>query len=183
MIAFDDLQQELSEELSRLEALRTKAAAIDEQKAADALARLESMETVDQVRRSVSAAQGDRSVLGEADKKLLVAENLELTESEAKGFWPIYASYQQDLDKINQRMGKLITEYAENYKSMTDEVADKLVTEASAIEADRTALIQSYLPKLKKVLPGKKVARYYQLESKIRALINFELAANIPLVQ
>jgi hypothetical protein len=118
-----------------------------------------------------------------ADKKLFVAENMELTESEAKGFWPVYESYQQDLAKINQRMGKAIKDYAANYKTMTDEVADKLVTEASAIEVDRTAQIQSYLPKLKKVLPGKKVARYYQLESKIRALINFELAANIPLVQ
>jgi hypothetical protein len=118
-----------------------------------------------------------------ADKKLFVAEIMELTESEAKGFWPVYASYQQDLDKINQRMGKVITDYAANYKTMTNEVADKLVTEATAIEVDRTTLIQSYLPKLKMVLPAKKVARYYQLENKIRALINFELAANIPLVQ
>ena len=118
-----------------------------------------------------------------ADKKLLVAENLELTESEAKGFWPVYASYQQDLEKINQRLGKVITDYAANFKSMTDEVADKLVTEAAAIEVDRTQSMQSYLPKLKQVLPAKKVARYYQLESKIRALLNFELAANIPLVR
>ena len=118
-----------------------------------------------------------------ADKKLLVAENLELTESEAKGFWPVYASYQQDLGKINQRLGKVITDYAANFKTMTDEIADKLVTEATAIEVDRTQMMQSYLPKLKQVLPGKKVARYYQLESKIRALLNFELAANIPLVR
>jgi hypothetical protein len=28
-----------------------------------------------------------------ADKKLLVAANMELTESEAKGFWPVYEEY------------------------------------------------------------------------------------------
>jgi hypothetical protein len=118
-----------------------------------------------------------------ADKKLLVAENMQLTEKEAKAFWPVYESYQKDLDKINQRLGKAINEYAANFQSLTDEVADKLVTEATAIEVDRTKLIQSYLPKLKKVLPAKKVALYYQLESKIRAVINFQLAANIPLVK
>jgi hypothetical protein len=118
-----------------------------------------------------------------ADKKLFIATNMELTESEAKAFWPVYESYQKDLDKINQRLGKAINEYAANFQSLTDEVADKLVTEATAIEVDRTKLIQSYLPKLKKVLPAKKVALYYQLESKIRAVINFQLAANIPLVK
>ncbi len=118
-----------------------------------------------------------------ADKKLLVAENMQLTEKEAKAFWPVYESYQKDLDKINQRLGKAINEYAANYQSLTDDLADKLVTEATAIEVDRTKLIQSYLPKLKKVLSAKKVALYYQLESKIRAVINFQLAANIPLVK
>ena len=118
-----------------------------------------------------------------ADKKLLVAENMQLTEKEAKAFWPVYESYQKDLDKINQRLGKAINEYAANFQSLTDEVADKLVTEATAIEVDRTKLIQSYLPKLKKVLPVKKVALYYQLENKIRAVVNFQLAANIPLVK
>jgi hypothetical protein len=118
-----------------------------------------------------------------ADKKLLVAENMQLTESEAKAFWPVYESYQQDLGKINERLGKVINDYVANYKSMTDEAADKLVTEANAIEVDRTKLTQSYLPKLKKALSGKKVARYWQLENKIRAVLNYELAANIPLIR
>ena len=41
-----------------------------------------------------------------ADKKLLVASNMELTESEAKGFWPIYDEYQKELQKLNQRHGQ-----------------------------------------------------------------------------
>ncbi|MGH9576833.1 MAG: hypothetical protein ACRD3R_05285 [Terriglobales bacterium] len=118
-----------------------------------------------------------------ADKKLLVAENLQLTESEAKAFWPVYESYQKDLDKINERLGKVINDYGANYQSLTDDVADKLTTEAVAIEVDRTKLMQSYLPKLKKALPARKAARYYQLESKIRAVLNFQLAANIPLAK
>jgi len=118
-----------------------------------------------------------------ADKKLFVATNMQLTESEAKAFWPVYESYQNDLDKINDRVVKVIKDYAANFQTMTDEIADKLVAEAAAIEVDRTKQIQSYIPKLKKALPAKKVARYYQLENKIRAVVNFDLAANIPLVQ
>ena len=118
-----------------------------------------------------------------ADKKLLVAENLELTEPEAKAFWPVYESYQQDLDKVNQRLGNVIKEYARKFQSLTNDDADKLLTDAVAVEVERVKLMETYLPKVKQALPAKKAALYYQLESKIRAIINFELAANIPLVQ
>ena len=118
-----------------------------------------------------------------ADKKLLVAENMQLTESEAKAFWPVYESYQRDLGKINDRLIKLIDDYAASYQTMTDAAANKLVDEAVAIESDRTKLAQSYLPKFKKVLPATKVARYYQIENKVRAVVNYELAAGIPLVK
>jgi hypothetical protein len=118
-----------------------------------------------------------------ADKKLLVAENMQLTESEAKAFWPVYESYQRDLGKINDRLIKLIDNYAASYQTMTDAAANKLVDEAVAIESDRTKLAQSYLPKFKKVLPPTKVARYYQIENKVRAVVNYELAAGIPLVK
>ncbi len=118
-----------------------------------------------------------------ADKKLLVAENMQLTESEAKAFWPVYESYQRDLGNINDRLIKLVDNYAASYQTMTDAAANKLVDEAVAIESDRTKLAQSYLPKFKKVLPPTKVARYYQIENKVRAVVNYELAAGIPLVK
>ncbi len=118
-----------------------------------------------------------------ADKKLLVAENMGLTESQAKAFWPIYDSYQKDLSKLGDRMIALIQSYAKDYESMTNEAAKKLVDEYLDIESDRQALRKSYLPKFRKVLSETKVARYYQIEQKIHALVSFELAENIPLVR
>ena len=41
---------------------------------------------------------------------------------------------------------------------------------------------QSYAAKLGKVLPATKVVRYLQIENKIRSIVKFELAAQIPLV-
>ena len=120
-----------------------------------------------------------------ADKKLLVAANMELTESEAKGFWPVYDGYQKKLTAINQRIRKLIESYAADYRgnTMTDEKAKKLTADYLAIEKAEAKLQESYVPKLSKVIPPKKVARYLQIENKIRAAIKYELAGEIPLVQ
>jgi hypothetical protein len=119
-----------------------------------------------------------------ADKKLVVAGNMELTESEAKAFWPVYDQYQKDLGAINERIAKMIKSYADAYnaKSMTDDGAKKLTAEFVAIEKAETAMKESYVPKLSKVLPPKKVARYLQIENKVRALVKFDLADQIPLV-
>lgn len=120
-----------------------------------------------------------------ADKKLVVATNMELTESEAKGFWPIYEAYQQDLRKINRRIAVLLEGYAADFrsKSLTDDKAKKLIDDSVGIEQAEANLKSSYAPKLGKVLPAKKVARYLQIENKIRALVKYDLASGVPLVK
>jgi hypothetical protein len=120
-----------------------------------------------------------------ADKKLVVAANMELTESEAKGFWPIYDQYQKDLAKLNQRIVNLLDSYADDYrnKSLTDDKAKKLIDQALAIEQAEANLKSTYAPKLGKVLPVRKVVRYLQIENKIRAVIKYDLAAGVPLVR
>ena len=119
----------------------------------------------------------------QADKKLLIAENMKLTETEAKAFWPVYESYQKDIGKIVERSKKLIEDYAKNYEAMTDATAKKLTDDMISIENDRLKLKKDYLPKFRKVLSDKKVARYYQLENKIHAVVSYELAKAIPLVK
>jgi len=120
-----------------------------------------------------------------ADKKLVVATNMELTEPEAKAFWPIYDAYQKDLQKINRRIVSLLDSYAADAraKTLTDDKAKKLIDEALAIEQAETNLKSTYAPKFEKVLPIKKVARYLQIENKIRALVKYDLAQGVPLVQ
>lgn len=119
-----------------------------------------------------------------ADKKLVVAANMDLTETEAKVFWPIYEAYQKDLQAINDRLGKTILVYADAYnkKTLTDNLAKTLSDEALAIDQDEVTLRKTYAGKLNGGLPAKKVARYLQIENKIRAAIRYDLAAGIPLV-
>ncbi|MGH7795057.1 MAG: hypothetical protein ACREQ2_09185 [Candidatus Binatia bacterium] len=120
-----------------------------------------------------------------ADKKLVVAANMELTESEAKGFWPIYEQYQKELQKINQRIGKVLESYADDIrkKSLSDDKAKKLIDEAVSIEQAEAGLKSAFAPKLSKALPVKKVARYLQIENKIRAVVRYDLAQGVPLVR
>ena len=117
------------------------------------------------------------------DKKLFIAQNMNLTESEAKVFWPVYENYQKDLAKLVDKTVKLVENYAANYQTMTEEAAKELINGYLAIEGERVTLMKSFLPKFRKVLPEKKVARYYQLENKINAVVNYELARQIPLVK
>jgi len=118
----------------------------------------------------------------QTDKKLFIAENMKLMESEAKVFWPVYEDYQKELDKLVDKTVKLIENYATNYQTMTEEAAKELINGYLAIETERVTLMKSFLPKLRKVLPEKKVARYYQLENKINAVVKYGLARQIPLV-
>jgi len=121
-----------------------------------------------------------------ADKKVLIAGNMDLTEAEAKQFWPLYDSYQGELKKLNDRMGHAILKYAEAYEEgkghISDELAKQLLGESLAIDETEVQFRRAYADKLNKVLPATKTARYLQLENKIRAILRFELAQQIPLV-
>ncbi len=78
---------------------------------------------------------------------------------------------------------KLIVNYAENYKSMTNDIAQKLMKESLAVEKERVALKELYLPKFQKAVSAMKAARYFQIENKIQAIVQYELADSIPLMK
>ena len=120
-----------------------------------------------------------------ADKKLLVAANMDLSDAESKTFWPIYESYQTDLAKLNQRIGAVVDNYLGAYDkgAISNDLSKKLLQETLSIEKAELDLKRALVTKLDKSLPPYKVARYVQIENKVRAVIKYELAAQIPLVQ
>ena len=120
-----------------------------------------------------------------ADKKLVVAQNLQLTDAEGAAFWPVYEAYQKDLQQLNQRLTAVIESYAAAYNKgpVANDVAKKLLDEAVAIDDAEAKAKSALVPKVVGVLPAAKAARYIQIENKIRAAIRYELAAGIPLVQ
>ena len=118
-----------------------------------------------------------------ADKKLVVATTLALTEGEAKTFWPVYNAYQSDMITHYDKLLSLVDRFEKSYDSMTDQTATQLLNEYLALEANHIALLKAYVPRFQRVLPALKVARLYQIENKMRALVNYDLAGHIRFIK
>lgn len=124
----------------------------------------------------------ERSVL-KAEKKAIVAENMNFTEDEATVFWPLYQEYTNEEYTLMTEAVKIIKEYADNYDALGDAKADELMTRNLKLKQDEVKLQIKYFKKFKKVLPASKVTRFFQIENKINALIDAQLAIDIPLVE
>ncbi len=138
--------------------------------------------------RSDEPAQNNMDIVREAlraDKKALVASNLQLTDAEAKAFWPIYDKYQKDLITEHNKLYQVIEEYALAYNKnkLDDAKALDLIHRYFSAEEARTKVRSSYVKEFSKVLPGTKVARFYQIENKLDAVVRYEMAGAIPLVK
>jgi hypothetical protein len=118
-----------------------------------------------------------------SQKKQLIAANMPLTDTEAQKFWPVYDQYTAELVKINNDKYALIQEYAQSHGDMTDAQADNWSTRILKVDADVTALRQTYWANFRKVLPAKKAAVYEQIERRAQMLIDVQLASQIPLLQ
>jgi hypothetical protein len=136
--------------------------------------------------RAGEAANANLDILRDtirANKKALVAVNLGLTDAEAKEFWPVYDRYEKDLKGVNDRLVQVIDDYTSHFKDLSNDQARKLVDDYLGAEEDRAKVRRTYVGDFAKALPGKKVARFYQIENKMDAIIRYDLAATIPVVE
>ncbi len=123
-----------------------------------------------------------RSVI-QTERQFIVTSNMGLTEQEAEAFWPVFKDFQEALRKVSDRRADLILELAKEFNSLSGEKAQEMLKESLSIQAERTKLKQKFIGRFNKVLPPKKVVRYFQIENKLDSVINYELAARIPLVR
>jgi hypothetical protein len=118
-----------------------------------------------------------------AKKRELIKKAVALSEEQAKNFWPVYDKYEKELVQINDTRLAMITDYAKNYESMTDEKAAELIVRAMDFQDKRMGLRKSYMADLRNILPPKMVARLLQLENQTDLLIDLEIASQVPLVK
>jgi len=117
-----------------------------------------------------------------AEKADIVAKTMELNAEEAALFWPVYKQYEAEAKTLGDERLAIITDYADNIDTLTDEKARDLITRSVALEGKEHSLKERYLKELLAVLPAKVVARFFQVEARINNLIDLELSAQIPLV-
>ena len=118
-----------------------------------------------------------------AQRKAIVGQNMYLTEEQAKVFWPLYDAYERRMDKIEDRHIREITNYVASYKTLTDANANQKLDEVLSIQQARLQTQQEYVPKFRAVLPGVVVTRFFQIDNKLRAMVQCNIAQIVPLAQ
>ena len=119
----------------------------------------------------------------QADRKAIVSRLMTMTEAESNAFWPVYNTYREDIRKIDDKLVTVAETYFKGADTLTDKDAQKLLGDWMKLRADKLSLRKSYVGKFSKVIPTTKLVRFYQIENKMDAVIDYELAASIPLVQ
>ena len=117
------------------------------------------------------------------ERVAIITEAMDFTPEEGEVFWPIYREYELAASKIGDRRIALIKEFAANFDTMTDEVAEDLIKTSFKINEDTLKLEKKYIKKYMKVLPAKRVARYAQIDHRINMLIDIQVAASLPLFE
>ncbi len=117
-----------------------------------------------------------------SDRKALIAEEMNFTEQESDAFWPIYRSYRAEVEKVTDRIVKLVFEYSDLYPDVPDPRARQMLTEYTKVEADLLGIKRKYFKKLGKVLPPSKVFRFAQLDNRFDLGTRVALAAWLPMM-
>jgi hypothetical protein len=118
-----------------------------------------------------------------AQRKAIIGQNMYLSSSQAKVFWPLYNAYEARMDKIEDRHIREIKNYVSNYDHLTDADANQKLDEVIAIQGERLATQKGYVPKFRAALPGVMVTRFFQIDNKMHAMVQCNIAQMVPLAQ
>ena len=119
------------------------------------------------------------------DKVALYNRVLQLTEPEAKKFWPIYRDYERELMKLSDQRLELIRDF------FARDEAGKLTDKASKDIADRWLkgvqarldLWKKYHQKFSKAVSPTRGAQFLQLENQIALFIDIAIASEMPAIR
>jgi len=117
-----------------------------------------------------------------AEKKKILAANVPLTETEATKFWPVYDQYAAEMSKHYDEFYAVIKDYAANQKTLTDAQAVSMIKKWSDIQVEVAQTRQKWVPAIEKVIPGKKAALFFQIDRRLYALMDLQVASEDPLV-
>ena len=115
------------------------------------------------------------------NRQAIVTENLALTAAESEVFWPLYRQFQNDRALMVDRTMKMLTEFRDNFDVLSEEQAKALVDEYFKIQKEELRLNEKYLREFRKILSQKKTLRYFQIENRLDAIIDYDLSQVIPL--
>ena len=116
-------------------------------------------------------------------RQALVTAVMDLEATEAEAFWPVYREYRLAMARVNDRYVKLVVTYLDTYEKLADDTAVGMLNEYLGIERARSDVKGEFIPRFRKVLPARKVARFFQIDNKLDAVIAADMAKLIPLAK
>jgi hypothetical protein len=78
--------------------------------------------------------------------------------------------------KINDDKLLVIKDYAANFQNLTDYQAETLVNQWAQVDQSGVKLRTKYIPMIHNLLPGKKAARFFQVDRRLGVLLDLQLA-------
>ena len=117
----------------------------------------------------------------ESQRRILVSGALPLTDAEANAFWPLYDAYEKERRSLDERANRLLADFLAGAATMTDAQAKALVEEELSVEEARLKVRRACLGRMVKAIPGRKVARFFQIDNKLDAAVRADVAKQIPL--
>jgi hypothetical protein len=121
----------------------------------------------------------------QAGRDQVIRQELGLTAEQQAEFWPIYRAYLARLAPLRDRKAQLVQKFVEAYEAgqFDDEFAEWLITENFAIKDAWLGVQKEFAAGFRTVLPVQEVARFYQLENKMDAEVDAQLALAVPLLE
>ena len=116
-------------------------------------------------------------------RQAIITSVMDLEPKESEAFWPLYRDYRVEMAKVGDRVSQLLVDYAGQYDTLTDEQAKKIMNEWLSIEKAKTSVKGKYVSRFQKILPSRKVMRFFQADNKLDAVLNAQLASIVPLAR
>jgi hypothetical protein len=116
-------------------------------------------------------------------RQAIITAVMDLSEKEAEAFWPLYRDYRMEMAKVGDRVSKLLVQYSEQYDALTDAQAVKLMNDWLDIEKAKTSVKSKFVSRFRKILPARKMMRFFQADNKLDAVISAQLASIVPLAR
>ena len=85
----------------------------------------------------------------ESNRKLLVAENMNLAAERQNAFWKVYDDYRSEIIQHEKQGLSLLREFREHFDDLTNERAAKVITDYFALEQKKLTVRSSYRGKIR----------------------------------
>jgi hypothetical protein len=118
-----------------------------------------------------------------AQKPVILRAALPMTPEQSTAFWALYADYDADLQKLNDERFLLFKDYANNYQSLEDFGAEDMARRSADLDERRGALRLKYVKRFARILPGRQLARFVQIDNRLDLILNLQIAEQIPLIR